>query len=103
MKKKPALRTYEITTQCGDAGPTTLKIEGAFLSGYALGDGAGSSCLALYGDDEKTPILMVAWDAFVMARLISEVEVLKVKRSKKVIELEARRHDEQDEEEGDSE
>jgi hypothetical protein len=95
MSKKHALRTYEVTFSHGET-PQTIRIEGSSIAGYALGDGAGSSCLAVYGEDGKTPVLMVAWDAFVLARLASEVEVLKVKRSRKVIDLEAQADDDKE-------
>ena len=95
MSKKHALRTYEVTFSTSET-PQTIRIEGSSIAGYALGDGAGSSCLAVYGEDGKTPVLMVAWDSFVIARLASEVEVLKVKRSRKVIALEAQANDEQE-------
>jgi len=95
MSKRHALRTYEVTFSHGET-PQTIRIEGSAISGYALGDGGGSSCLAVYGEDGKTPVLMVAWDAFVLARLASEVEVLKVKRSRKVIDLEAQADDDKE-------
>ena len=40
---------------------------------------------------------MLAWDSFVMCRLAEETEILQVKKSKKVISLEA-----QDDEEGET-
>lgn len=88
MSKKYTLQTYEVTFSVGEV-TQTLRIEGSSISGYALSDGSGSSCFAVYGEDGKHPVLMVAWDSFVMARLAHVVEVLKVKRSRKVIDLEA--------------
>lgn len=87
MSKKHTLQTYEVTFSVGDV-TQTIRIEGSSIAGYALSD-AGASCFAVYGEDGKSPILMVAWDSFVMARLAHVVEVLKVKRSRKVIDLEA--------------
>jgi hypothetical protein len=87
MAKKSSLRLYAVTYANGEK-PTTIKIEGSSCSAYSLGDG-GSSCFAIYGDDNKTPVLMVAWDSFIMARLAEETEILQVKKSKKVISLEA--------------
>lgn len=95
MSKKHTLQTYEVTFSVG-SDCQTIRIEGSSISGYALSDGSGSSCFAVYGEDGKAPVLMIAWDSFVMARLASVVEVLKVKRSRKVIDLEAPANDDQE-------
>lgn len=95
MSKKHTLQTYEVTFSVSDESQT-IHIEGSSISGYALSDGSGASCFAVYGEDGKSPILMVAWDSFVMARLAQVVEVLKVKRSRKVIDLEAQHDDEKE-------
>lgn len=96
MSKKQTLQTYEVTFSVSEQ-TQTIHIEGSSISGYALSDGSGASCFAVYGEDGKSPILMVAWDSFVMARLAHVVEVLKVKRSRKVIDLEAHADDENEE------
>ena len=87
MAKKTSLRLYAVTYAYGEK-PVTIKIEGSSVSAYALGDNA-SSCFAIYGEDGKTPVLMIAWDSFIMCRLAEETEVFQVKKSKKVISLEA--------------
>jgi len=95
MSKKSSLKIYAVTYSFGDR-PTTIKVEGSSISAYPLGD-AGSSAFCVYAEDNKTPILMLAWDSFVMCRLAEETEILQVKKSKKVISLEA-----QDDEEGET-
>jgi len=87
MAKKSSLKIYAVTYSFGD-NPTTIKVEGSSVSAYPLGD-SSSSAFCVYGEDNKTPVLMIAWDSFVMCRLAEETEVLQVKKSKRVISLEA--------------
>lgn len=87
MAKKTLLKTFEVTYSVNENHPITLKIEGLSIAAYALGDADGSSCFAIYGEDGKTPVLMVSWNSFIMCRLASETEVLKIKRSR-VVDLE---------------
>ena len=88
MSTKKILKTYEVTYRPNEESqPTTIKIEGTSIAGYALGDCDGSSCFAVYGEDGKTPVLLVSWSHFVLCRLASETEVLKIKRSR-VVDLE---------------
>jgi hypothetical protein len=94
MSKKHSLRIYAVTYSFGDR-PTTIKVEGSSISAYPLGDNS-SSAFCVYGEDNKTPVLMIAWDSFVMCRLAEETEILQVKKSKKVISLEAPENEEAD-------
>lgn len=96
MTKKNTLRQYEVTFAIQDT-TQTIKIEGASISAYSLSDGSESSCFAVYGEDGKTPVLMIAWESFVLARLAQVVEVLTVRRSRKVIDLEASNGDSESE------
>ena len=92
--KKHVLRTYEITFGQGEQ-IKTISVEGASISAYALGDN-GSSAFAVYGEDNKTPVVLIAWDSFIFARMTSEMEVLKVKRLKKIVDLRGHQGDEKD-------
>lgn len=95
MAQKPISKIYCVT-YCVDENPTTISIEGTSVSAYPLGDG-GASAFCIYGEDGKNPVLMIAWDSFVCCRLSEETKILQVRKSKKVISLEAPETDDEKE------
>lgn len=93
MAQKSSLRIYAVTYSVDDKS-VTIQIEGSSISAYPLGDNA-SSAFCVYGEDSKTPVLMIAWDSFICCRMSEEQKILQVRKSKKVISLEAHEADEE--------
>lgn len=98
MAQKSTLKVYCVSYSA-DEKTVCINIEGSSISAYSLGDN-GSSVFCVYGEDPKVPVLMIAWDSFICCRLSEETKILQVRKSKKVISLEAHEHD--DEKETDS-
>jgi hypothetical protein len=92
MAQKASLRIYAVTYSVDDKA-VTIQIEGSSIAAYPLGD-YSSSAFCVYGEDSKTPVLLIAWDSFISCRMSEEQKILQVKKSKKVISLEAHESDE---------